>query len=652
MKTARNSVLRVAALACLGMTASFMAHTTAQEHSGDAGILDKATAERAFPSKPPYSPYAGRKYPSRPLWGDTHLHTSVSFDAVAFGCRVGPEEAFRFARGEEVTSSTGLRVKLSVPLDFLVVADHAESFGVMGDILDGNPMLMGDPDCRRWHEMLKKGGESALEVYKEMVARGSGQGKPLPVILGDKQFIRSVWERQTAWAEKYNEPGQFTAMIGYEWSSTDKGNNLHRNVLYRDGKAKADLALPLAAEGANQDPEKLWQWMAAYEDKTGGQVLAIPHNGNLSNGRMFALADFMGNPLTQKYVETRAQWEPVVEITQQKGDGETHPYLSPNDEFADFERWDAGNLGGPEKKTKSMFEFEYVRSALKNGLKLEREFGVNPFKFGVVGSTDAHTGLAAVQEDNFFGKLPHMEPSDHRAKGVVMDFGPGKPKTMGWQLVSSGYAAVWANENTRESIWDAIKRKEVYGTTGSRMIVRFFGGWDFTPADANSRMPAKTGYAKGVPMGGDLQQAPPGKSPTFLVAALKDPLGANLDRIQIIKGWLDAKGEVQEQVYDVVWGDADKRQPGADGKVPPVGNTVDVANATWSNTIGDPELIAVWKDPNFDASLKAFYYVRVIEIPTPRWTAYDAKYYGLKLPKEVPMIATERGYTSPIWYTP
>jgi hypothetical protein len=365
---------------------------------------------------------------------------------------------------------------------------------------------------------------------------------------------------------------------------------------------------------------------------------------------MFSVADYGGNPLTEKYAETRAQWEPVYEITQQKGDGEAHAFLSPNDEFAVFDLWDRGNMGGPEPKTKAMLEFEYARAALKNGLRLEQELGANPFKFGVVGSTDAHTGVTAVGEDNFFGKLPHMEPSAERADHVLMDFGPGKIKVMGWEMVSSGYAAVWATENTREAIWDALKRKEVYGTTGSRMTVRFFGGFDFNAADANSRMPAKVGYSKGVPMGGDLADAPNGKAPTFLVAARKDPMSGNLDRIQIVKGWLDAKGEVQERVYDAVW--SGNRKPDGKGKLPSVGNTVDVANATWTNTIGAPELIAVWKDPDFDPRLSAFYYVRVLEIPTPRWTAYDAKYYGLKLPKEIPMTTIERAYTSPIWYTP
>jgi len=389
--------------------------------------------------------------------------------------------------------------------------------------------------------------------------------------------------------------------------------------------------------------------MAAYEDKTGGDVLAIPHNGNLSNGLMFPMIEPGTNtPIDRAYAETRAKWERLYEATQIKGDGETHPFLSPNDEFANFERWDKGNLDLTAAKTPDMLEFEYARSALKNGLKLEAKLGVNPFKFGMVGSTDAHTGLSAVEEENFFGKTTSSEPSPERAMHPFIKTKIGT--IMGWEQTAAGYAAVWAAENTRESIFQAMERRETYATTGPRMLVRLFAGYDFTADDAKTRNPAIIGYSKGVPMGGDLGAAPAGKAPTFLVAALKDPIGANLDRYQIVKGWLDAQGNVHEHVYDVAW--SGDRQPGPDGKLPPVGDTVDVANATWTNTIGAPELIAVWADPDFDPAQRAFYYGRVLEIPTPRWTAYDAKYFGLILPKEVTLKMQERAYTSPIWYSP
>ncbi len=400
-----------------------------------------------------------------------------------------------------------------------------------------------------------------------------------------------------------------------------------------------------------REPPRALEVAGSLRKKTGGDVLAIAHNGNLSNGRMFPLIEsFTGNPIDAVYAEERARWEPLYEATQMKGDGEAHPFLSPNDEFADYETWDKGNLNLTEAKTNDMLEFEYARSALKNGLAQEVELGTNPYKFGLIGSTDSHTGLATAEEDNFFGKLTSMEPSRERSSRPF--FKLGDMQIMEWEVTASGYAAVWATENTREAIFDAMERREAYATTGSRMIVRFFGGWDYTPEDAQSRLPAETGYTKGVPMGGDLSAAPEGRAPTFLVAALKDPIGANLDRIQIIKGWVDANGKTQEKVHDVVWGDADARQPGTDGTLPPVGNSVNTAEATWTNTIGAPELITVWTDPDFDASQRAFYYARVIEIPTPRWTAYDAKFYGLTLPDEVPMTTQERAYTSPIWYTP
>jgi hypothetical protein len=402
-----------------------------------------------------------------------------------------------------------------------------------------------------------------------------------------------------------------------------------------------------AAESFN--PEDLWKWMEKYEDKTGGRLLALAHNGNVSNGLMFPLINpVTGKPLTREYAETRIRWEPIYEVTQIKGDGETHSYLSPNDEFADYETWDKANLG-PVPKKKEMLQYEYAREALKNGLKLEQKLGVNPYKFGMVGSTDSHTGLATAEEENFFGKHSGKEPKPERWSALVGEF--GDIKYFGWEQVSSGYAAVWATENTRKAIFDAMKRKEVYATTGPRMTVWFFGGWNFTIDDAEARAPGIIGYSKGVSMGGNLSSARKGKSPSFLVAALRDPYRGNLDRIQIVKGWLDKKGKTHEKVYDVAVSDGRKIE--ADGRCKtPVGNTVNVKNATWTNTIGDSEFITAWKDPDFDPKQRAFYYARVIEIPTPRWTAYDAKRYGVKMSDEVPMITQERAYTSPIWYTP
>jgi hypothetical protein len=441
-------------------------------------------------------------------------------------------------------------------------------------------------------------------------------------------------------------------MIGYEWSSNTGGNNLHRNVVFRDNGDKASQVDPLTVYPpyGSDNPADLWKWMAAYEQKTGGSVLAIAHNGNLSNGLMFPVVEAFSKPLDRDYAEQRAKWERLYEATQSKGTGEAHPLLSPEDEFADFEIWDKGNLDGSVVKKKEMLEFEYVRSAYKNGLKLEQTLGVNPYKFGLVSGSDAHTALTAMEEENFFGKTVPQEPSPQRMTGVFIDNVQSGVKVMDWEVSASGYAAVWAKENTRAAIWDAMERKETYSTTGTRMLVRFFGGWEFVSEDAANRLPAQIGYTKGVPMGGDLTNAPSDQSPTFLVAALKDPIGANLDRYQIIKGWLDGSDTVHEKVYDVAW--SGDRKLDSDGKLPPVGSTVDVANATWTNTIGAPELIGVWKDPDFDPSQPAFYYGRVIEIPTPRWTAYDAKRFGSQPLPGTAMTVVERAYTSPIWYAP
>jgi len=622
----------------------------AEPTGGDAGTLTPEKAEAGQKARP-YSPYAERRFPTRPFFGDTHLHTAFSMDAGAFGCKLNPRDAYRFARGEEIMASSGQPTKLSRPLDFLVVADHSDNMGFFPDLFAGKAELLAHPMGRKWYDLIQsgKGGEAALDIVGQF-SQGAFP-KELMYNPGTRAY-RGAWQETIAAAEAFNEPGRFTAFIGYEWTSLDKGNNLHRNVIFRDNGDKASLVEPFTCYPpfGSTNPVELWKWMDDYEKKTGGSVLAIAHNGNLSNGTMFPIVEAFGKSIDREYAEQRAKWERLYEVTQTKGDGEAHPFLSPNDEFADYETWDSGNLDGSQAKTKEMLEFEYARSALKNGLKLETTLGTNPFKFGLVGSSDSHTGLAAMEEENFFGKTTPQEPSPHRMTATFMNNEKTGVKFMDWEVLSSGYAAVWAEENTRESIWDAMQRKETYATTGSRMIVRFFGGWEFEKADADTRSPAITGYTKGVPMGGDLHAAAEGKSPSFLVAGMKDPLGANLDRLQVIKGWVDAKGELQEKVYDVAWGG--DRKPGDDGKVPGVGSTVDVENATWTNTIGAPELITVWTDPDFDPALKAFYYVRVIEIPTPRWTAYDAKRFGVKPLEGTRMTVTERGYTSPIWYNP
>ncbi len=613
-------------------------------------------ADVAAPSTPPpYSPYAARSFPDRPLWGDSHLHTSLSMDAGLFGNRLPPKEAYRFARGEEVISSTGQPVRLSRPLDWLVVADHSDGMGMVGDIAASKPELMKYEQAARWNKGMIAGGDEAVKAALDLIGTFS-QGKMDPEMFamyspGSKVY-KNIWDSIVDDAEAFNDPGHFTALIGFEWTSLIKGNNMHRVVIMRDNADKAKQVAPYTTQApiGSPDPRDLWKYMTNYEEKTGGQILAIPHNGNLSNGIMFPLtAQWNGRKLDEAYVTQRDKWEPLYEITQIKGDGETHPFLSPDDEFADYETWDIANLDASEVKTNDMLAGEYGREALKRGLEIEARTGTNPYKFGIIGATDSHTSLATTEEENFFGKHSGYEPSAQRMSHMFFKASNGK-KIMGWQMASSGLAGIWATENTREAIFDAMERKEVYGTTGSRITVRFFGGWNFEAKDATSRIPARVGYSKGVPMGGDLSKAPEGRAPTFLVAAMKDPYNGNLDRIQIVKGWLDANGKTHEKVYDVVW--AGDRKPGENGKLPPVGNTVDVKSATWTNTIGSPELSSVWTDPDFNPAQPAFYYSRVIEIPTPRWTAYDARNFNVKAGDEIPMTTQERAYTSPIWYSP
>jgi hypothetical protein len=594
-----------------------------------------------------YSPYPEQNYPNRVYFGDTHLHTSYSADAGMVGNTLGPDEAYRFAKGEAVTSSTGLKARLARPLDFLVVADHAENLGLAPLLVAKDPTLMATDFGKALGAKLDaKDPAGAWKLWSDSKAGGKDP-------LADHQDIyKTAWARITDLAEKHNEPGRFTAFIGYEWTSNPGKNNLHRNVVFRGGKKNADTIIPFS-NFDSFDPEDLWKWMATYEQRTGEKLLAIPHNGNLSNGLMFDDVTLVSKkPLDRDYVTRRARWEPLYETTQMKGDGEAHPALSPNDEFANFETWDKGQLG-PAPKTPEMLPREYTREALKRGLAYEASLGVNPFKFGLIGSTDSHTSLATTTEDNFFGKVAAVEPTADPIRFNETIGGIGGPPEVAQfarQTSASGLAAVWARENTREALWDAMARKEVYATTGTRLRVRVFGGFDFGAQDLERSDLAANGYAKGVPMGGDLRAAPAGKAPTFLVQAMRDPDGANLDRVQIVKGWLDAAGKTHEKVFDVAW--SGSRKPGTDGKLPPVGNTVNVAEASYTNAIGAPYLTAFWKDPAFSAKERAFYYVRVLEIPTPRWTTFDAKFFKVALPKDVPASIQERAYTSPIWYTP
>lgn len=586
-----------------------------------------------------YSPFVDETYPMELLWGDTHVHTSFSMDANSMGnTRLGPSDAYRFAKGEVVTSNTGQPVRLDRPLDFLVVSDHAEYMGVLPKLRAKDPLLLADPAGKKLFDALdekdQRGGQAMAALIESLVTN-----KPL---LDNAAVKQSIWQEITRIADQHDRPGVFSALIGYEWTSMPKGDNLHRVVVYADGADKAGQLTPVSAFDGDR-PEDLWAFLARYEKTTGGRILAIPHNANLSNGRMFALETSAGKPFDAGYAKTRARWEPLVEVTQIKGDGETHPLLSPDDELADFERWDKGNLnvGKTLPKEPWMLRFEYARSALKLGLDLEQKLGINPFKFGMIGSTDAHTSLSTAAENNFWGKAVGVEPGRPRTNMTFLASAKNKSlDIMAWQQVAAGYAAVWAKENTRAAIFDAMMRKEVYATTGPRIQVRFFGGFDYSAEDITRPDAVQIGYRKGVPMGGDLPARPHSAgAPRFLLMALKDPIGANLERIQIVKGWREQKGELREKVYDVA-------------VAAKTGSTVDVLHATYTNTIGAAEFNVVWEDPDFDPREQAFYYARIIEIPTPRWTVYDAVRLAADVTPDAPKAVQDRAYTSPIWYTP
>ncbi|NCF74657.1 MAG: DUF3604 domain-containing protein [Gammaproteobacteria bacterium] len=595
-----------------------------------------------------YSEPATADIPRQVFFGDLHLHTNNSADAYALDTiSLTPADAYRFARGGAVKDLNGEDVRLRRPLDFLAVTDHAEFLGIFVRLLNGDPSIVETKAGQSWTTRMKEEGVSSVifNDFVQLVGYMPSDGtvrERLPT-----SVYRSVWRDVVETADDYNDPGRFTTFAGYEWSSMPEGNSVHRVVLFKDSADKVLRALPFSSEDST-DPEDLWQVLASYEAETGGDVLAIPHNGNLSRGMMFRPLTHTGKAFNRKYVEERAKWEPLYEVTQVKGTSEAHPFLSKTDEFANFELWDdeIGKIGSSAKKAPSMLRHEYARTALGIGIALEQSLGANPYKFGLVGGSDIHTALATTAEDNFFGKFPESYPSAERASRQMA----GTPWT-NWRLSASGLTAVWARENTRDELFNAMNRKEVYATTGSRIVVRFFGGWSFVAKDAVRPNFVDIGYRKGVPMGGDLDNSKNHTAPSFLVVAAKDPDGPNLDRIQIIKGWVDVDGMSHERIYNVSLSDGRLSDPST-GKVLAVGSTVDPEDATYTNSIGDAHLSAVWKDPDFDADQSAFYYARVIEIPAPRWTAYDAAHYDVERNANIPMTVQDRAFTSPIWYTP
>ena len=571
-------------------------------------------------------------------YGDLHVHTSWSPDAFAQGTRTTPQDAYTFAKGGTIDHAAGYKIQLKQPLDFYAVTDHSEYMGILPKMLDPNSTVSKHPLATLINSSDPADKSKAFQAIVTSIA----EQQPIPEFV-DPEVSGSVWQEIVKAADENYTPGKFTTFPAYEWSSLgpDGYQNLHRNVIFRNSDVIPEL--PFSSIDSVK-PEKLWDYMESVRD-AGADLLAIPHNSNLSDGLMFPLLDSGGQPIDKTYAERRDRNEPLVEVTQIKGTSETNPLLSDTDEFADFEISDyllSSDIGGKRGQAKG----SYVRDALKTGLVFEEELGTNPYKFGLIGSTDTHNSGAPVEEDTYFGKLGLEDgtPESRLLKTTAMG-----PVVRTWG--ASGLAAVWAESNTRDAIYDALARKETFATTGPHLRVRFFGGWNYTDADANSKDLVKLGYEKGVPMGADLPaNSEENGAPTFLLWAMKGPNSGNLDRIQIVKGWTQ-NGQRFEKVYDVALADGRQVNP-TTGEAPPVGNTVDVTKATYKNTIGDAQLVTAWTDPDFDPTMRAFYYARVLEIPTPRWSTYDALKLRIPLPEDVPATIQERAYTSPIWYTP
>ena len=602
----------------------------------------KSRPEAATSTAPaaPSAPAAAALPPANPennvYFGDVHVHTGWSFDALTNGSKTTPTDAYAWAQGRPITGSGGPDMKITAPLDFYMVSDHAEYMGVFNQ--------MSNPDSPVSKTEIAKGVTSPdanvrLQTFAGIL-RDMSDGKRDPV-LSDPALARSVWAEIIKAADANYVPGKFTTFAGFEWTSNPQKRNLHRVVVFRDTKHLPDMVLSALD---SDDPEVLWKWMDDQRAK-GSTLFAIPHNANASDGLMFDMVKRDGKPIDAAYNKTRAANEPLYEITQIKGTSETHPDLSPNDEFAGFEQWDYTLSADFERPTHRKGSF--IRQALLDGMSQAAHGAGDPFKYGFIGDTDTHNAAASHEEYNFTGKFAFENNARERLTGV-----PGAPAGQIQQIQefsSAGLAGVWAPQNTREAIWDAMQRKETFGTSGPMMKVRFFGGFDYTASDVSKPDFVKLAYSKGVPMGGDLKKGA-GKAPTFLVVALKDPKSGNLDRVQIVKGWLDAAGKQHEKIFDVAW--SGDRKIGANGKLPAVGNTVDLKTATYTNTIGAAQLATGWTDPEFKPGERAFYYARVLEIPTPRWNTYDAARLNMPPLTKVPATIQERAWSSPIWYTP
>jgi hypothetical protein len=592
-------------------------------------VADSVIAEPAVPESNPWR---------NPYFGQTHQHTGWSFDEAIYNVTLGPDNAFRHARGEKVRHPAGYDVQLKLPLDFMVVSDHAEYLGVLVRMYDPDDPLSQHPLAK---SVVGSGDdiEASTRAFYGLVSQTiqpDGSTKPDPT-LNTPELKRTIWDQYIDIADSFNEPGKFTTLVGYEWSSQPNMSNQHRNVIFRSSE---DLPVPFSYFDS-QKPEDLWAWMDEQRN-SGLELLAIPHNGNLSNGVMFALEDSDGKPITKAYAESRMRNEKLTEIVQTKGQSETHPLMAPNDEFAGFEIW-TKPVAGPG--TVKVVETNYVRNAFGNGLALEQKIGINPFKYGVVGGGDIHTSIVSHEEYAYTGEhnLKSGTPQERLLQSM-----PGEPSKI--EQGSAGLSNVWAESNTREAIYDAMVRRETWATSGSRITVRVFGGFGFNGMTPDDPYWVKAGYQEGVPMGGELPPAPAGAAPSFMIQALKGPNSGNLDRVQVIKGWLDAGGETHETIYNVAW--SGERALDQEGNLPPVGNTVNIPDASYTNTIGSAQLSTVWTDPDFDAAQPAFYYLRVLEIPTPRWSTYDAKALGIDPPADFPATIQERAWTSPIWYSP